>query len=520
MARNQAMIDRVRHRRTAAMSLGGGYSGAGGTDGWHRSWNPGVRDAAGDVLPGLRELRARARDLSRNHPIAASAIGTKVQRAIGTGLALSAQPHRATLRWSETQAEDWRLATQAEFRLFADSTECDIRRTLCFDELCALALRTVLDSGDCLTVLPDGEATPTMPYKLRIQLLEADRVGNPDNAADTATMAGGIEFGPGGAPLRAHVYDQHPGTTRLGAGNLFKGTWVDFVGASGRRKLLHHMRMLRPEQPRGVPDLAPVMSLFKLLGTYTDAEVKAAVVSAYLTAFIETPAGAGVAPVFGLGDPANGGGQGAGPRADEIELGPASIIGLAPGEKATVADPGRPNPQFGSFVQSVLDQLGAGLFIGPEMLMKKYSTSYVAARAAFLDAWKHLLDLRTLMARSFCQPIYETWMAEAVILGRVPAPGFFANPLLRWAYTRAIWTGDSQGSINPKDEVAAFAAAVDARLCSRERAEWELFGTDFGETYDTKKAEQDRLRKDGMLPEPKAGAAAPATAAETPQENA
>ena len=35
------------------------------------------------------------------------------------------------------------------------------------------------------------------------------------------------------------------------------------------------------------------------------------------------------------------------------------------------------------------------------------------------------------------------------------------------------------GSINPKDEVAAYASAIDARLMTRERAEWELFGTDW-----------------------------------------
>jgi len=305
---------------------------------------------------------------------------------------------------------------------------------------------------------------------------------------------------------------------QLRAGSLYAGQWYDFVGPSGRRRVLQHLRMLRPDQPRGVPDLAPVMGLFKLLGTYTDAEVKAAVVSAFLTVFIESAPGGSPAPVFGLGSPADGGGQGTGVAGNEIELGPASIIGLAQGEKATVADPGRPNPQFGSFINAVLDQLGAGTLLGPEMILKKYSTSYTAARAAFLDAWKHLLELRTCMVRTFCQPIYETWMAEAVILGRVRAPGFFADPLLRWAYTRAVWTGDSQGSLNPKDEVKAFSDAIDARLCTRERAEWELFGTDFSETYDAKKAEHERLARDGMLPAPKAGAAAPATEPQTQEQ--
>ena len=98
---------------------------------------------------------------------------------------------------------------------------------------------------------------------------------------------------------------------------------------------------------------------------------------------------------------------------------------------------------------------------------------------------------------------------EAVALGRIAAPGFFESALHRWAYTRAAWRGDSPGSINPKDEVAAFTAAIDARLVSRERAEWELFGTDWRTTYPTKLAEHKRMAADGLLPTPKAGAAAP-----------
>ena len=126
-----------------------------------------------------------------------------------------------------------------------------------------------------------------------------------------------------------------------------------------------------------------------------------------------------------------------------------------------------------------------------------------------LDAWIHFRVERAWLSLSLCQPVYETWMAEAVFLGRIQAPGFFSDPLLRWAYTRAAWPGDSMGSINPKDEVAAYTAAIDARLMTRERAEWELGGTDWNETFDQKLAEHKRLAANGLLPIPKAGAAAP-----------
>ncbi len=490
-----------------------GYDTTSGKDPWHARWTARARSAAADTLRQLPDLRGQARDLVRNHPLAASAINTNVMRAIGTGLACSPQPHLATLGWSPEQAKAWAAEVAAEFSLWADSPLCDWYGEQNFYQLQDLVTRSKLESGDCFSVLPDGQKTATMPYALRVQVLEADRVGNPAGAADTAEMAGGTRREGGARVTGYHVYRRHPGGLWLAkGGDMWAGDWIEPLGKSGRRRMLHHWKRLRPEQPRGVPYLAPVMGLFKLLGTYTDAEVKAAVVSAFLTLVIETPTGAGLPNVFGLGLPAGGAAQaGAGaqkPPAD-IELGPAAVVGLAAGEKATAVNPGRPNPAFGDFVQAVIDQLGAGLFIGPELLMKKFSTSYTAARAAWLDAWKHLLDVRTGTALDFCQPVFETWMAEAVILGRIRAPGFFSDPRLRWAYTRCAWPGDSQGSLNPKDEVAAFREALGERLVTRERAEWELFGTSFHDTWGAKVTEHKMLKDAGMEPIARAGAPAP-----------
>lgn len=188
-------------------------------------------------------------------------------------------------------------------------------------------------------------------------------------------------------------------------------------------------------------------------------------------------------------------------------MGPAAIVGLAKGEKANFANPTRPNTAYEPFVMGLLTLIGAGLGIPVELLVKKFNSSYSASKAALLDAWQHFRSERAWLVLSFCQPVYETWMAEAVSSGRIQAPGFFRDPLIRWAYTRAAWHGDSQGSINPKDEVAAYRDAIDGRLMTHERAEWELFGSDFTRTFPTKKREQAMLSDAGMLPVPKAGAA-------------
>lgn len=468
-----------------------------------RWWRPAPGDAVTDTLRDLPASRGQSRELIATNPIAAGAVQTNCDRVVGTGLALSAAPSRAILGWSEDQVREFRETVHAEFSLWADSPQCDLMGRLNFFDLQDLTLRTALGSGDAFTVLPDAEQTPsTMPYRLRLQTIEADRVGNPIGQIDGSQVAAGIEFAPNGAPRRCHVYNRHPGGLlhRQGAR---AGQWYEFVGPSGRRRVLHHFRQLRPEQPRGIPYLAPVIDSLKQLGRYTEAEIQAAVVSAFFTVFIET-ADARPAPVFagasdGAPDPAATG---------EVNLGPGAVVGLATGEKASFANPNRPNTAFDPFVLAVLQQIGVGLGIPRELLVKAFNTSYSASRAALLDAWMWFRGVRTWLARSFCQPVYETWFAEAVMLGRVRAPGFFGDPLLRWAYTRAEWPGDSQGSLDPKKEVEAYVTAIDNRLMTRERAEWELWGTDWQQTYDIKRAEHDRLQRDGMLPGPKPGAAA------------
>lgn len=467
------------------------------------------RDPASDMLRRLPLERGASRALVQTNAIAAGAIATNVDRVVGTGLALVASPNRKVLGWSEQQVTDWREQfVHPEFSIWADSPDCDLRAELNFYDQQRLVERTSLESGDAFTLLPDAaKATSWMPYKLRTQIVEADRVGNPKGQADSAEVAGGVKRDPGtGAALGYFFYDRHPGGSYVGAGDPFKGEWRDRRDErSGRVGVLHHFRALRPEQPRGVPYLSPITYLLAQLDRYTEAEILAAVETANLTLLIEAAPGQQAAPaeIFGLNN------QQLAAQGDVIGLAPGAVIGLAPGEKPHIVNPLRPNQGYEHFVLSIIKQIGVGLGIPFELLIKLFASSYSASKAAMLDAWMRWRGERTWISRSYCQPVYAALFTEAVLAGRIPAPGFNRDPRLRWAYLQASWFGDSQGSINPKDEVDAFTAAIEARLCTRERAEWELFGTDWTATFDTKESEEKRLKEADLLPIPKAGAPAP-----------
>lgn len=514
-------------KRATARAAFEAFSG-GGSDGAPLSpmngrWSVVARSADADIVRGLKRQRAESRELRRTNPIATGAIDTNINRVVGTGLQPVPQPDAAVLGWSEQQVADWVAIASREFSLWADSKECTLEGGETFYERQQMVLGARMESGDCFTILPNAaSATPTQPYRLRMQIIEADRCATPAAETGKLDIVEGVRLA-GGAPVAYYILDAHPGAFNALGKTAMTGRWYDAVGASGRRRILHHYRPTRPEQTRGVPYLAPVIQVIKDLGRYTEAEISAAVVSAFYTVFIEQDGASAPAPIFGAdGSATQSTNETVPPVGQEIEMGPGAVVGLAKGEKANFANPNRPNTAYEPFVTGLLTLIGAGLGLPVELLVKKFNSSYSASRAALLDAWQHFRTERTWLALSFCQPVYETWMAEAVASGRIAAPGFFSDPLVRWAYTRAAWHGDSQGSLNPKDEVAAYRDAIDARLMTHERAEWELFGSDWTRTFRTKQREQRMLNEAGMAPVPRAGAstAAPKPAADAPDGSA
>ena len=45
----------------------------------------------------------------------------------------------------------------------------------------------------------------------------------------------------------------------------------------------------------------------------------------------------------------------------------------------------------------------------------------------------------------FCQPVYELWLADKSGRSRIATPAFFADDMVRAAWSRCLWTGDGPG---------------------------------------------------------------------------
>lgn len=432
-------VNRLRAR--AQITAYGGYKSARRDRRATKRWQPGGGSADADSLPDVEDLRARSRDLGRNMPLATGAVSTTTTHVVGLGLTPHAAIDREVLGLTEEAAAEHERALEREFRIW--SQKADLAETMSFEAVQELTLRSALESGDVLLVRRYRQR-PGMAYGTRLQLVEADRLSNPSWRADRPRLSGGVQTDADGRPLAYHVTDRHPGDRHAAKLNW---TAVPASFADGRPVCLHVVDRQRPGQTRGVPFLAPVIEALKELESFTEAELRAAVVAAMFTVFIEHEQDVGKTIVDEMQTHSDG--------SNDLKLGNGAILDLGVGEKANIADPGRPNPQFDPFVVAIMRQIGVALELPFELLIKHFTASYSASRAALEMAHLAFSRRRKWLVRTLCQPVWEMVIEEAVATGRLDCPGFFNDPLKRQAWLGCDWIGPSRISLDPLKDARA-----------------------------------------------------------------
>lgn len=469
-------------KQMKVMNSGYDESGASRKKKSMRGWNAESKNAFEDIDMNLDLLRQRSRSLFMNAPIATSAIKTTRTNVVGAGLRLKSRIDFSVLGMTQEVADTWEKKVEQEFNLWAESKFCDTTGLNNFYELQQVAMMAWLLNGDSFAAIRHTDPKWYMPYGLKLQLIESDRVCNPQSgvgyvdanakAQNGNMLLNGVEVNGFGQVMAYHICNSNPRSRQL------KKEWNRVVAIgekTGLPNILHVMEAERPEQYRGVPYLAPVIESLKQLTRYTEAELMAAVINGFFTVFIKTDSPEDTDEDFaGVNQESQVGGE-----TPDYRLGPGQINLLAPGESIEIADAKRPNVNFDGFVSSMCKYIGAALEIPYEVLIKSFTASYSASRAALLESWKAFKMRRNWFASDFCQPVYEIWLSEAVAIGRVKAPGFFIDPMIRKAYCRAEWNGPAPGQLDPVKEVNAAAKRIELGVSTREREAIEINGSDF-----------------------------------------
>lgn len=493
----------------AQLALVGGYNGARTDRSTLANWSTTAGSPTADAIADLPALRARSRDEMRNSAVASGALNGAVTGIVGTGLSATPSIDFQALGLTLEQATAWNEETRRRFNAWAESEDCDAARACDFYGLQELAQRSWLESGDAFVVTP-RIARGGRPARLALQLLEGDRVSNPNRQPNTPTLIEGVEIDPATQEAVAyHVSKRHPGEVRLAVG-ANEWTPVRARGAgTGRRNVLHLFKPLRPGQVRGMPWIAPVLEPLKQLGRWTENELNAAVTSSIFSVFAKMDAQA-FQDIFDDEGESQTLLDARSKWTGDLESG--KVVNLLPGEELGSVSSTRPNPEFDPFWTAIVRAIGMSLEVPYEVLVMHFQSSYSAARGAMLMAWKFYKGRRDLLAKKLCQPVYELWLADEIAEGRIAAPGYFASDYVRAAWNKCLWTGDGPGSIDPQKEVAAAKERV-ALGISTLAAESVLHdGVDWPTKHRQRVVEINAQKADGIYTPP-AGGTAPAPAA-------
>lgn len=459
------------------LAIAGGYTGARRDRRQTKSWNTTDGSADNVTLPDLPSLRERSRDLLRNAPLACGAVNTVVTNVVGTGLKVQSHIDREILKpffKGEDEFDKFERSAERIFRNWAESADCDITRSQSFSEIQNLILRSVLESGD-IFILKRNVPRSGKIIDLSLQLVEADRVSNPNYKIDDGKLSAGVQMDNNGAPIAYHVCNQHPDDYQ--SEKTKKYVKIPAFDKYDNRQVFHIFNRIRPGLTRGVPYLAPVIESLKQLDRYTEAEIMAAVISSMFTVFVKSEDEQGLAPMTPLD-------EGYSKKSDgDYKLAPGAILDLQPNENIEIADPKRPNQAFDPFVQAILRQVGVALELPFEILIKHFTASYSAAQAALVEAWKFFSSRRSWLSIQLCQPVYEMVITEAIAKGLLKAPGFFNNDLIKNAYLGAQWIGPPRGQIDQLKEVKAAELRVNMGISTLAEETAILTGGDWERKY-------------------------------------
>lgn len=465
--------NRLKARMQSALAVDfanryGARTGATQSRKWAKEWFTEVGDANADSLEDLEIIRARSQDLIHNHGLACGAAKTKTAYCVGTGLKLNARVDADALGLSDEDAAELNRTIEKEWQIFCRHS--DIRDKQHFQDLQATLFKSRFTRGDAF-VLRRFKQINGSPYGLRLQLIEADRVANPDGEPDSPTLSAGVRCDQDGTPTSFVILNAHPGSdTDFDMDHVE----VPVRGPSGLRNVIHYHRVDRIGETRGVPELAPVIELLKQLSTLTSAELMASVVSAMFTVFVKTPEGEG--PLLPMAEA--GGAAAAAPQTEDYEMGNGAIVDLANGEDVEFANPTRPNASLDAFIVSMLRQIAPAIEMPVEVLINHFTSSYTAARAAFEQLWKTVRVERQILEFQVCREIYQWFFWEGVASERIPAPGFFSDAAVREAYLASEWIGPAKGTIDEVKDATAAKAWIDMEVKPHSTVVQEVTGED------------------------------------------
>lgn len=485
-----------RAERAAALAGDKAYRAASARDQVMSNWNPLPVSADGASLWDRTKIVARVRDLIRNSGLARAAVVKQADMVVGHQWRLVSLPDATALGLTREEAAGIGRQIEAAFRKWADDPDrrCDRVRRHRFAGLVNLLYRERRTAGEDLTIIR-RKARPGWDFETCLQVIDAERMGNPHNRTDRADLRGGVRLDDAGEPLGYWIRNGHQFDVVSNAKSS-QWTYVPRQTSWGRPVCVHGFDSERPEQSRGISPFAPVLASFRMLERHADAEIASAVANALFVAFISSswdPA----AVQEGLGIGSDGKAQ---ENWQDIRmgiheavpqyLGGSRIPVMPPGDEIKMNHAPRQTSAYGDFRASFLQEVASALGMPYVSLAERWDkVNYSSARAALNETWRAVQSQRGSFVEQTITPIYAAVMEEAFAKGMIDlpagAPSFYAA---KGAYLRGMWVGPGRGYIDGLKERQASKLGLENNMTTLQK-ELADQGLDYEEVLDQRARE-------------------------------
>ncbi|WP_207213328.1 phage portal protein [Serratia proteamaculans] len=478
------------------------------------NWQPALWSPDNEVNIYRDRIVSRVRDMARNDGWASGSVTRILDNAVGANfrpiakvdyraLALQTGLKAFDAKW----ADEYGRAVEAAWRNWANDPGryCDVERKKTVSQMLRLAFRHKLVDGDALAVLQyrtDRLGHGRARYATTIQIIDPDRLSNPQQVFDMLNIRGGVEIDDDGVPVAYHIRKAHMGDWWSAEKTM---TWERVRRETdwGRPIVVHDFDGDRAAQHRGSSIFTPIVQRLKMLIKYDEVELESSILNAVFGAYITSPYDPSLFAdslqtddVLAYQDMRT---EYHDDKRISLQSGARMPI-LAPGEKIDTVNAARPTSNFAAFESAALRNVAAALGISTQQLTQDWSdVNYSSARSAMLEAWKTLTRRRDDFASGFAQPIFSSFIEELHDIGEVPLPAGSPEFLAaKAAYCRAQWMGPGRGWVDPVAEKKGAILGMDSGMSTLEMEVSENVGEDWEELLDQRAREIEAFQERGL----------------------
>jgi lambda family phage portal protein len=415
-----------------------------------------------ELKQALVTLRNRSRELSRNDAYVSRYLNLLTSNVVGaSGIRVNSKARDP----SGTLDQTANSLIESAWKKFSKLGNCTVDGQQSMIDCQKMFIEALARDGE---VLIRQITDPSSEFGYRIEFLEADHLIDIKNETFTNgnRIVMGVEIDSRRKPVAYHLYKNHP--SDLGTGQSNETIRVP------AEEIIHAFIRQRPEQTRGYPFVASVMSNIKMLNGYYEAEIVAARVASAKMGFFTTPAGDGY-----VGDDLQD-------DYTPISNAEAGVFEQLPaGMDFTPFDPAHPTTAFDSFSTAVLRSIASGLNISYHSLSNDLSSvNYSSLRAGSLEDRDQYRMLQKFMVEHFVEPVFRSWLKNAMTKSvNLPIDKYdkFADG--------ASFIPRSWGWVDPQREMNAHIAGLQNGIVTYQDIE-ASYGRDVEELFEQHDREQ------------------------------